>query len=84
MGTGSILILAIQCYGWFYLGLWFSVTPAEILKRLAIIVPSIPMAPIQSTADELLHLPISVVFIWCGFHVTAMAWIARKRLERRL
>jgi hypothetical protein len=81
MGAGGILILAVECYGWIYLGLWLSVTPAGVLKRLAIVVPSIAMVPIQSIVDALLHLPMSVVFIWCGFHVAAMAWIARKRLE---
>jgi hypothetical protein len=24
------------------------------------------------------------MFIWCGFHIAAMAWIARKRLERQI
>src|SRR5215210_4074166 len=83
MGTGGIFILAIECYGWLYLDLWLSVTPAGVLKRFAIVVPSIPMVLMRSIVDTLLHLPISVVFIWCGFHVAAMAWIARKRLERR-
>ena len=84
MGAGGILILAVECYGWIYLGLWLSVTPAGVLKRLAIVVPSIAMVPIQSIVDALLHLPMSVVFIWCGFNIAVMAWIVRKRLERRI
>jgi hypothetical protein len=84
MGAGGILILAVECYGWLYLGLWLSVTPAGVLKRFAIVVPSISMVPMQSIGHALLHLPLSVVFIWCGFNIAAMAWIARKRLERRI
>ena len=84
MGTGGILILALECYGWLYLDLWLSVTPAGVLKRLAIVVPSLPIVPMQATVDALLRLPISVVFIWCGFNIAVMAWIARKRLERRI
>jgi hypothetical protein len=83
MGTGGVLILAIECYGWLYLGLWLSVTPAGLLRKFAIVVPSAPIEWIQFILDRLLHLPVSVMFIWCGFHIAAMAWIARKRLERR-
>jgi hypothetical protein len=84
MGAGGVLILAIECFGWFYLGLWLSVTPAGLLRKFAIVVPAVPLEPIQLILERLLHLPVSVIFIWCGFHVAAMAWITRKRLERRV
>ena len=84
MGTGGVLILTIECYGWLYLGLWLSVTPAGLLRKFAIVVPSLPLEPIHLILERLLHLPVSVIFIWCGFHIAAMAWIARKRLERRI
>jgi hypothetical protein len=30
-----------------------------------------------------LFLPLSGVFVWCGFYIAAMAWIARKNLEKK-
>jgi hypothetical protein len=84
MCAGDILILAVECYGWLSLGLWLSVTPAGILRRLTIVIPPAPWGPVQSMVDSLFHLPISAVFIWCGFNIAAMAWIVRKRLEWRI
>jgi hypothetical protein len=84
MGTGGILILAMQCYGWLYLDFWFPLTPARILQGMEVAIPSISWPALQRVIDCLLRLPLSAVFVWCGFNIAAMAWIARKNLERRL
>jgi hypothetical protein len=34
------------------------------------------------TIDCLVRLPLAGVFIWCGFHTAAMAWIVRNNIER--
>jgi hypothetical protein len=84
MGTGGILILAMQCYGWFYLGFWFPLTPARILQGMEVVISPIPWVTLQKVIDCILSLPLSAVLVWCGVNIAVMAWIARKNLERRL
>jgi hypothetical protein len=84
MGAGGILILAMQGYGWLYLDFWFPLTPARILQGMEVGLPPVPWIALQKGIDCLLRLPLAAVFIWCGFNIAAMAWIARKNLERRL
>jgi hypothetical protein len=51
---------------------------------MEVAIPSISWPALQRVIDCLLRLPLSAVFVWCGFNIAAMAWIARKNLERRL
>src|SRR5262245_5816293 len=73
---GGVLILALQLYGYFYLGFWADLTPASLMKGFAIHLPNPHWEPAQKAVNCVLLLPISGVFIWCGFHLAAMAWIA--------
>jgi hypothetical protein len=82
--TSGLCILALQLYGFLHLGFWAHLTPAGILRAFSITGPIVPWASAQKIIDCVLLLPLSAVFIWCGFHIAAMAWIARKNLEKSL
>jgi hypothetical protein len=84
MGIAGVLILAMQFYGWLCLDFWFPLTPAGILQGMEVAIPSMSWPALQRVIDYLLRLPLSAVFVWCGFNIAAMAWIARKNLEQRL
>jgi hypothetical protein len=83
MGTCGLLILALQLYGWFGLGYWFPLTPARLLQGFEIGNPVITWWPLQSIVDCALNLPLSLLFVFCGFSIAAMAWIARKNWKSR-
>lgn len=80
--ASGLVTLALQLYGYFYLGFWAHLTPGSILRGFSIAPPSVPWAIAQKAMDYVLLMPLAGVFIWCGFHIAAMAWIARKNLER--
>ena len=82
--ASGLFILAVQLYGFFFLGFWAHLTPAGILEGFAIPYPAFGRAIAQKAMDCVLSLPLAGVFIWCGFHIAAMAWIARKNLERKV
>jgi hypothetical protein len=82
--ASGLLILALQLYGYFYLGFWADLTPAGVLQGFNIAYPVVPWQLLQEGIDCLICLPLAGVFIWCGFQIAAMAWIARKNLERKV
>ena len=82
--VGGLCILALQIYGYFGLGFWATLTPAGILQGFGIVFPKVPWELAQKGINCVLRLPLSGVFIWCGFHTAAMAWIARKNLEAKV
>jgi hypothetical protein len=81
--AGGLFILALQLYGYFGLGFWVQLSPASILRGFSYPDPAVPWQAAQKGIDCLLRLPLAAVFMWCGFHIAAMTWIARKNLERR-
>ena len=80
--VSGLLILSLQFYGYFQLGFWARLTPAGILRGFDITYPLIPWEPIQKLIDCMLLMPLAGVFMWFGFHIAAMAWIARNNIER--
>ena len=80
--VSGLLILALQLYGYFCLDFWADLTPDGILQGFNIAYPVMDWKPAQTAIDCLLRLPLAGVFIWCGFHLAAMAWIARNNIER--
>jgi hypothetical protein len=84
MATSGLLILSMQLYGWFYLGFWFPLAPSGILQGFGIAAPVASWKQLQGVFDCVLNLPLSILFMWCGFHLAAMAWIARRNIERRI
>ena len=82
--VSGLLILTLQLYGYFYLDFWADLTPAGVMKGFGIVSPKAHWALLQRGINCALSLPLSAVFIWCGLHIAAMAWIARKNLERRV
>jgi hypothetical protein len=80
----GVLILDLQLYGYFYLDFWADLTPAGVMKGFGMGLPTAHWEPAQKAINCVLFLPLSAVFIWCGFHIAAMAWIARKNLEKKV
>jgi hypothetical protein len=81
--VGGVLILAIQCYGWLLIDVWFPVTLRGITRLLAITVPAVSWVEMQKAIDWVLLLPTSGVFILCGSQIALMALIAKKNMEMR-
>jgi hypothetical protein len=51
---------------------------------MQVAIPPMPWTALQKGTDCLLRLPLSALFLWCGFNIAVMAWIARKKLEQQL
>jgi hypothetical protein len=81
--AGGLFIFALQLYGYFGLGFWARLTTAGILRGFNIPYPRLPWELAQRGIDCVLLLPLAGLFIWCGFHMAVMAWIARKNLEEK-
>ena len=79
--AAGLFILALQFYGYFYLGFWVQLSPAGILRGFSLPYPTMPWEVAQKTIDCALRLPLAAVFMWCGFHIAAMTWIARRNFE---
>jgi hypothetical protein len=79
--AAGLFILALQLYGYFYLGFWVQLSPSGILRGFSIPYPTVSWEAAQKGIDCALRLPLAAVFMWCGFHIVAMAWIARRNFE---
>lgn len=82
--ASGVFIVALQLYGYFYLGFWAHLTPAGVLEGFAVPYPTLGWELAQKAIDCGLHLPLEGVFIWCGFHIATMTWIARKNIEKKV